>query len=163
MTTIMGLDLSTTAAGVALIDYDTGDIVDTWEIVPSRKLNTSQRSRIIGRDVAELVRRHEPADIWKEAVGTRQINTAIAMGRVHQAVDDHLMPRFRTQFGEVSPTEVKQLATGKGNAKKAEMIAAAELRWPGRQWTDNTADASWVADYGRARLLAAAAGLEEGA
>ena len=40
---------------------------------------------------------------------------------------------------------IKKLATGKGNASKAEMIAAAEARW-GIQWeNDDEADGLWAA------------------
>lgn len=40
----------------------------------------------------------------------------------------------------------KRLATGHGNADKAAMIDAAEMRWPGWQPRDeNEADARWIA------------------
>ena len=44
---------------------------------------------------------------------------------------------------------VKKLATGRGNASKAEMMQAARDRWPG--WSpvdDNEADARWTAAAG---------------
>ena len=41
-----------------------------------------------------------------------------------------------------SPTEIKKHATGKGNAKKAAMVEAAEAKWPDKQiQDDNEADA----------------------
>jgi crossover junction endodeoxyribonuclease RuvC len=42
---------------------------------------------------------------------------------------------------------VKRLATGKGNADKAAMLAAAATRWPGYRFADdNEADARWIAE-----------------
>ena len=49
------------------------------------------------------------------------------------------------QFRGYSPTEIKRHATGRGNANKAEMIAAAKLRWPSVPIIDdNHADALWI-------------------
>ena len=40
---------------------------------------------------------------------------------------------------------IKKYATGKGNAKKPEMIAAAQARWPNQRiLDDNQADALWI-------------------
>lgn len=44
-----------------------------------------------------------------------------------------------------SPSEIKRRATGKGNANKAAMVAAARLRWPSVA-DDNQADALWLLD-----------------
>ncbi len=53
---------------------------------------------------------------------------------------------------------VKKLATGRGNADKAAIIAAAERRWPG--WspaTDDEADARWIAEAAAHELAAPSA------
>lgn len=49
---------------------------------------------------------------------------------------------------------VKKLATGKGNASKDDMIAAAKAKWPmvGVTWDDNEADARWIAEAGAKEL-----------
>lgn len=47
---------------------------------------------------------------------------------------------------------VKKLATGKGNASKAAMVAAAQARWPGCGDDDNEADALWIAEAARVAL-----------
>ena len=47
----------------------------------------------------------------------------------------------------LNTSAVKRAATGRGNADKAAMVAAAEHRWPG--WsptTDDEADARWIAE-----------------
>ncbi len=49
----------------------------------------------------------------------------------------------------VPVTVIKKFATGKGNADKQAMIAAAQSRWPGIPIIDdNHADALWIALYG---------------
>jgi Holliday junction resolvasome RuvABC endonuclease subunit len=51
------------------------------------------------------------------------------------------------EYRGYSPTEVKKHATGKGNAGKPAMIAAAKEKWPGVDIEDdNQADALWILD-----------------
>jgi Holliday junction resolvasome RuvABC endonuclease subunit len=46
---------------------------------------------------------------------------------------------------------IKKKATGRGNAKKAAMVAAARERWPDQLVADdNQADALWILECGRA-------------
>jgi Holliday junction resolvasome RuvABC endonuclease subunit len=54
------------------------------------------------------------------------------------------------QYKGVSPTEIKKHATGKGNAKKVHMIAAAKKKWPEVEIVDdNQADAMWILDFAK--------------
>ncbi len=65
------------------------------------------------------------------------------------------------EYRGVSPSEVKKHATGKGNANKDLMIAAARERWPEvRIQDDNQADALWILDLAEQLY---ALGLDEGA
>ena len=52
------------------------------------------------------------------------------------------------QYRGYSPSEIKKHATGKGNADKKAVIAAARKRWPGlpRDADDNEVDARWLLD-----------------
>ena len=51
------------------------------------------------------------------------------------------------QFRGYSPSEIKKHATGKGNANKAAMLAAARAKWPDKTIADdNEADALWLLD-----------------
>src|SRR3990167_1157540 len=45
-----------------------------------------------------------------------------------------------------SPTEIKKHATGKGNANKDAVIAAAKIKWQDFSGDDNEADAKWLLD-----------------
>lgn len=47
----------------------------------------------------------------------------------------------------VHSATVKRTATGRGNAKKPDMVAAAGRRWPGHTFAgDDEADARWIAE-----------------
>ena len=50
---------------------------------------------------------------------------------------------------EVAPTEVKALATGKGNARKDAVMEAAVARWGDNANDPDIADAAWVAEHCR--------------
>jgi Holliday junction resolvasome RuvABC endonuclease subunit len=50
---------------------------------------------------------------------------------------------------EVAPSEVKCLATGRGNADKAAVTAAAVSRWGPTVDDSDIADACWVAEHCR--------------
>ncbi len=53
----------------------------------------------------------------------------------------------RLEHLAIHSATVKRLATGRGNAKKPEMLAAAQRRWPDQQVSDdNHADALWIAE-----------------
>lgn len=89
----------------------------------------------------EEVRRHlgtDAAHIYGGVVATLQA-----------WCEEHGVPYTAIPVGTV-----KKLATGKGNAKKDAMLAAARARWPEQNVTDdNQADALWIAeaamrDYG---------------
>lgn len=50
---------------------------------------------------------------------------------------------------------IKKHATGKGNAKKPEMMAAASSKWPAMKLEDdNHADALWLGDFAASRGVA---------
>lgn len=57
------------------------------------------------------------------------------------------------EFCPYSPAQIKKHATGKGNAPKATVLAAARERWPAvRIVDDNQADALWLLDLARSEL-----------
>ncbi len=56
------------------------------------------------------------------------------------------------EYKGYSPTEIKKHATGKGNAKKPEMIAAAQKKFRRVFESDDEADAVWLLDYARKDL-----------
>jgi Holliday junction resolvasome RuvABC endonuclease subunit len=57
-----------------------------------------------------------------------------------------------TPYLEVPPTTLKMFATGRGNAKKPEVISGARERLDYTGYNDNEADALWLRAYGMATL-----------
>ena len=149
---IAGLDLSTSCSGIAVLDTVSDTLVICRELKPKASYKVEDRCQWIAREALEILKDDAIEEIWAEAIGTRFIQTAMGMGRVHQSVALALSQYFQdpasVQYKTMSPSELKKFATGKGNANKEQMIAAAKERWPGREYTDNEADAAWVAAYG---------------
>jgi Holliday junction resolvasome RuvABC endonuclease subunit len=82
----------------------------------------------------------------------RPSGAAVAFGlaAMAQAFCDHKHIRWL----DVMPATVKKHATGKGNAKKFEMVRAAREKWPGQHINDdNQADALHVLDWAMNRKV----------
>lgn len=63
------------------------------------------------------------------------------------AVLQALCTERKVEFQGVTVQAIKRKATGKGNAKKDAMIAAAKAKWPGLAIEDdNQADALWLSE-----------------
>jgi Holliday junction resolvasome RuvABC endonuclease subunit len=59
----------------------------------------------------------------------------------------------RIEYRGYSPSEIKKHATGKGNAKKDDMMSAARAKWPAKAIRDdNEADALWLLDMATTTL-----------
>ena len=73
--------------------------------------------------------------------------------------------RHGYEHAAVHSGTLKKFATGKGNAGKPEMIAAAREKWPDVEIIDdNHADALWLLEYARVEIVGAemVAGAKEG-
>lgn len=154
-----GLDLGT-MMGWALVD-DTGRRIDSgiWRFERVGKEHPGARYVRASQQLAaflrqwhgrlstlgyELVRRHE---------GTQAAHVYGAFEAILLAVSAQ---------GAIAPdtvevADLKTVATGRGNAKKLDVMVAARSRWPeldidGRG-ADNEADALWLADIMRRRVL----------
>ena len=87
----------------------------------------------------------ERAGRFKSAAAAETIHGLLAIAEAWAY--DHAIP-----LEYLSPGTIKKHATGKGNADKAAMIAAARERWPGVKLADdNEADARHIADCYLAR------------
>jgi Holliday junction resolvasome RuvABC endonuclease subunit len=144
---VIGLDLSSTATGVATEG-------GTWTIKPKGSLH--ERARIIADSVALTA---SGADLGRrplvvmEAIGTRHVQTAIAIATVHALVR-HGLHAIDIEPIEISPAVLKKWATGKGNCDKTAMIlAATRAGWDAPlDATDDQADAWWLRTIGCAVL-----------
>lgn len=140
--TVIGLDLSSTSTGVC-IDGDT----DTW----TTKGTPHERASFMAASAQVVCAEHRPELVVVEAIGTRFVKSALPLQAVHTLVFDRL-PNER--IVTVAPSQLKKFATGRGNANKAEMTAAAMRHgWqPGDTCTDDEADAYWLWVLGCALL-----------
>lgn len=155
---IVGLDLSTVCAGVAMLEFETDALLLCQEIKPKASWKTEDRALFISQHVREIVESSidDIVLVAAEGIGTRFIQTAMGMGRVHQSVQEALATLLDVKpslsYKTISPAELKKFATGKGNADKDAMIAAAKMKWDITDITDNEADAAFVALWGASIL-----------
>lgn len=90
--------------------------------------------------VFEEVRRHLSTDSAHVHGGLLAMLTAVCEQR-------------KVPYAGIPVATIKKVATGKGNADKALMIAAARKRWPDQNVsTDNIADALWCLEAGKTIL-----------
>jgi Holliday junction resolvasome RuvABC endonuclease subunit len=77
--------------------------------------------------------------------GAPKMQGALVVQSELQAVIKLWAQDRKLDFKGYSPSEIKKRATGKGNAGKDAMLAAARDTWPGWAGDDNEADARWLA------------------
>lgn len=140
------------------IRYDDGGIdAGTWDLAPRRNEGPGMRLvRLVARltDVFDVTR---PDLVVFEEVRRHAGTTAAhvygaLVGRIQEECE-----RRQINYTSVPVAAVKKLATGKGNAKKDAMVAAANERW-GLQLVakdENEADARWIAEAAAAELVPA--------
>lgn len=75
------------------------------------------------------------------------IHHAKLVGKIEEWCEDN-----GVQYKGYSATEIKKFATGKGNANKEKMIAAAQTKLGYRGEDDNEADALWLLNLCREEL-----------
>ena len=141
VTRILALDLGTTT-GWCLRD---GNDVKTgrW------KLHRSQGEKGIqlGRLVRDAIQEHGPDLVgFEEPVFLTRGMAALALRYGLQMIVQVVCEQARTAYVGVPVSTLKKHATGKGNAKKPQMIQAA-MDASGLNLSSDEADAYWVADY----------------
>lgn len=149
----LGIDSSLKCTGWAVINHH-GELVASGTIKPDPKDELFERiTFIVDLTVTQ----------WLKCMGERPTNVAIEEGISHRngkttrnlaALWGAICHEFVSRgipVEQVNVTEAKRTATGKGNATKAEMVAAATARWGITQ--PDEADAAWVAETARLLLL----------
>lgn len=141
----MGIDLGTTT-GVCRLFLDGGIEVES----------VNHPKNIQGRccGLADIIRRHGTPDcigVCFEEPFSGQFSSVKAlfpmMGAGVLVCEELGLP-----WSLINLTKLKVHATGKGNAKKPDVVAAARARW-GREFSEDGADASWAAAYALDTLL----------
>ena len=76
----------------------------------------------------------------------------VAAAHVYGGIVAHLTAwceRHCVAYCAYPVSQIKRHATGKGNADKAAMLAAAQVKWGGEVLTHDQADALWILDLAR--------------
>jgi len=124
----------------------------TWNLKPSRFEGGGMRWLRLRGFLDELVRISlvTPALIAFEEVRHHTgVDAAHVYGGIIATVQTWAESRSVPYTG-VPVGTIKKTATGKGNAKKDAMVAAARARWPEQQIADdNQADALWILETAR--------------
>lgn len=139
VTTVVGIDGSLTATGLAV--WRDGRFTSRT-IHTSPGIPVEDRWRYICGHIWPAITSHcvcAIEGVFKGAKGRQALDLAM----VHAVIRYGLHARA-TQFAIVDPQAIKQYATGKGNAGKDEVIAAAKLRLGASVGDDNQADSLWL-------------------
>lgn len=135
-----------TRCGYAVVD-ESGSIIasGTWNLSPGRHEGGGMRFVRLSNYLNELLAPHDTAAVWYEEV-RRHLGTDAAhiYGGIVAIITGRCELR-KIPYAGIPVGTVKKLATGKGNADKAAMIAATTARWPEFSGDDNEADARWIA------------------
>lgn len=138
MSVVVGLDLSSTSTGICAAG-------NCRTITPKGDL--LNRARTIANEIRPTALTANLLVI--EAIGTRHVNTAIAIATVHALTLDRLHNLIGPRIIKIPPAVLKKWATGRGNANKDHMLAAAIRN--GCPADDNDgADAWWLWTIGEA-------------
>lgn len=148
--TVFGIDLSLTSTGLASFDGETWDVAT----VRTKPVDQSPGAFIdrVHHIAAEVINWCDPREgdvICIEGPSLHAKSNQLdrmfgAWWMVYAALTAH-----HGDVWVIPPTVVKQLATGKGNASKDQVLLATTQRIPGAPITGNdTADATWLAVAG---------------
>jgi len=156
---VIGLDLSLTGTGVAAIDVATAALSTAVHASPPPASDSlaghAARHRSLADGIVAQVVAADPALAVIEGLqfSVKMRDSSLTRrGFLWWAVVEGLCDAG-VPLMEVTPQQIKQFATGKGNASKSEMVAAYAKAWPdaplGRNVEDR-ADAALAAALGAA-------------
>ncbi len=143
---ILGIDPATTC-GWAVREPSGAYYSGVWHLKGGRFEGGGMRFLRLERQLSELLDLAAPDVVALEEVRMHKgVDAAHIYGGIIAVIakvcEEREVPYFAIPFGTI-----KRCATGKGNANKEAMVAAAVARWPG--WTpetDDEADARWICE-----------------
>lgn len=146
MTSVVGLDLSLTATGIA-----TDDGVTRIRTRPDEFNNPEERRHhiaVLATDPNLIFSDTRRCLFVVEDVPTHAAHAIVPLAMLHGVVRNEL-DDWSHPFALMTPPALKKLATGKGNANKTEVVVAARDRLGYDGTDDNEADALWLREAGR--------------
>lgn len=144
---ILALDIAT-KCGFAITEGKSG----TWDLTTKRDESKGMRLIKLRQRVQE-VHDKAPLDLVVfEAVRAFRHQQAVVCQSELQGVVKAWCHDNGIEYKGYTSSEIKKHATGKGNAKKDEMIAAAAEMFEIKIVDDNHADALWILDLAKNQL-----------
>lgn len=145
---VLGIDpgLATLGYGVLEGTDEEAKAVGFGVLTTPASLPTAERLLRLYEGVTELLHRYEPAEVAVEAIGARNLRSAVAVGQARGisllAAAGHDLPVF-----EYTPLKVKQTVTGYGRGEKAQVqeMVRLQLHLASIPQPDDAADALAVA------------------
>ncbi len=150
-TTIIGLDLSLTGTGIAVCTRGDATSRIVWDVrkVATKGLTGTARLIVIRDAVRRELEVWNPAAVYLEGYAYGRHNKAAEIGELGGVIRVMLAEAL-VPWAPLAPKTVKKYATGKGNAEKDEVLAAAIRRLGYERASNDEADALWIAAVGHA-------------
>ena len=144
---ILALDIAT-KCGFAI----SGSTSGTWDLTTKR--DESKGVRLIKlRNLIQQTHENKPLDLVVfEAVRAFRHQQAVVCQSELQGVVKAWCHDNNIEYKGYTSSEIKKHATGKGNAKKDQMIKAAAEMFEIKIFDDNHADALWILDLAKKQL-----------
>lgn len=158
---VVGLDLSLTGSAIAVINLETGELTTAVHRSPAPADDALGAHVVRHRELVDGIVQQtlacEPALVVVEGLqfSVKEKDSSLTRrGFLWWAVAEGLV-RGDAPLIEAAPSQIKQFAAQKGNASKAEVVAAYATAWPDATRGPNVADradASFAAALGVAWL-----------
>ena len=124
------------------LSYDSG----VWDLGARRHEGGGMRFLRLRRLLGEALATKPDLVVYEEVRRHLGTDAAHVYGGIVAVISSECESR-EIPYTAIPVATVKKLATGKGNADKEKMVAAAQARWPGWEFEDdNEADARWIAE-----------------
>lgn len=146
MSTVLALDLGTNCGWAMKAD---GNPLKsgTWHLKPLQFETEAQRY-VRFRDKLRAAIKAGVTHVVFEAVNFAVTTDAAHMYGGFRAILMVECTEAKIPMSSFGPGQIKKHATGKGNAKKQQMLETALTKWPDQNVSDdNQADALWLLDY----------------
>ncbi len=153
----LGIDPGTQCGWGILDQYGHRIASGVWDLRPKRHEGGGMRYLRLDSYISETLRAIDVHALAYEEVRRHMgVDAAHVYGGIIAKVAEVCERREpKMPYQAIPVGTVKKLATGKGNAKKEAMIAAANARWGISVSDDNEADALWIAETLRVQLVGA--------
>ena len=119
-----------------------------WNLTPKRDESAGVRLLRLKAKIREIISLDEiDLVVFERSQGQHQ-NAVIVQSELHGVVKLYCEEN-NIQYVAYSPSEIKKHATGKGNAKKSDMVKAAQEKYGLKSSDDNEADAVHIYHYAK--------------